>query len=122
MMKKFIGESIQPEFASSPALLKKPGAPVRFAWRGETIAVGEVLAEWHEYGRRGRAALNMTPAHAAAAVERGSRGVGRDYFKIRTAGGRIFTLYYDRAPKSVSDSLGEWFLLEEETDPEKRQP
>jgi hypothetical protein len=121
-MKRFIDELIQPEFASPLALLKKPGAPVRFQWRGETIAVAEVLAEWHEYGRRGRAALNMTPAHAQAALERGSRGVGRDYFKVRTGGGRVFILYYDRAPKSVSDSLGEWFLLEEEVNSEKDVP
>jgi hypothetical protein len=117
-MKRFYGEPIQPEFAAQPALLKKPGSPIRFRWRGETIVVVEILAEWHEYSRRGRAALNMTPAHAQAALERGSRGAGRDYFTLRSDGGRVFTVYYDRAPKSVSDSLGEWFLLEEEVNSE----
>jgi hypothetical protein len=118
-MKRFYGEPIQPEFALPPALLKKPGSPVRFQWRGETYLVTEVLSEWHEYSRHGRAALNMTPAHAQAALERGSRGAGRDYFSLRTDGGRVFTLYYDRAPKSVSDALGEWILLEEEVNPEE---
>jgi hypothetical protein len=117
-MKRFIGEPIQPEFGEPPPLLKKPGAPVRFRWRGEDFAVAEVLAEWHEYSRHGRAALNLTPAHAQAALERGSRGAGRDYFTLRSKDGRVFTLYYDRAPKSVSDSLGEWILLEEEVNSE----
>jgi len=117
-MKLFIGEPIQPEFSEQPPLLKKPGSPNRFRWRGETFEVSQVLSEWHEYSRHGRAALNMTPAHAQAAFERGSRGAGRDYFTLRTDGGRVFTLYYDRAPKSVSDSLGEWILLEEDLAPE----
>ncbi len=58
----------------------------------------------------------MTPAHARAALRRGSRGVGRDYYRVQTAAGRVFVLYYDRAPKNVDDSLGGWFLLEEEID------
>jgi hypothetical protein len=116
-MKRFIGETIRPEFDAQPSLLKKPGSPVRFHWRGEWFPVAEVLAEWHDYSRHGRSAMNMTPAHAQAALERGSRGAGRDYFTVRTGGGRVFTLYYDRAPKSVSDSLGEWILLDEELDP-----
>lgn len=118
-MKRFIGEPIQPEFNEQPSLLKKPGSPARFRWRGETFAVTKVLSEWHEYSRHGRAALNLTPAHAQAALERGSRGAGRDYFTLRTDAGRVFTLYYDRAPKSVSDSLGEWILLEEDLAPEE---
>ncbi len=118
-MKRFLGEPIQPEFDPPPQLSKKAGCPVRFRWRDEEFSVTELLAEWHSYGRRGRAALNMTPAHAQTALERGSRGVGRDYFTVRTGTGRVFTLYYDRAPKSVSDSLGEWVLLEEELNSEE---
>jgi hypothetical protein len=117
-MKRFIGEPILPEFNGQPRLSKKTGCPVRFRWRDEAFSVAEMLSEWHSYGRRGRAAINMTPAHAQAALERGSRGVGRDYFKVRTSGGRVFTIYYDRAPKSVEDSLGEWILLEEELAPQ----
>ena len=117
-MKRFLGESIQPEFEDPPSLLKKPGSPARFRWRGETFVVAEVMSEWHEYSRHSRAALNIAPAHAQAALERGSRGAGRDYFTLRTDGGRVFTVYYDRAPKSASDSLGEWILLEEDLVPE----
>ena len=73
----------------------------------------EMLAEWHDYSRRGRMADNMTPAHAQAASQRGSRGVGRDYFTVQTLGGRVFTMYYDRAPRTSSDHAGEWWLVSE---------
>jgi hypothetical protein len=111
--RRFIGESIQTEHSGQPLLAKKAGCPVAFTWRGEPFAVAEMLAEWHDYSRRGRMADNMTPAHAQAAARRGSRGVGRDYFTVRTVCGRTFTLYYDRAPRDSADKLGEWFLLEE---------
>jgi hypothetical protein len=113
-MRRFIGESIEPKFHGQPFLSKKAGCPSAFRWRGGEFAVRETLAEWHEYGRRGRMELNQTPAHAQAALRRGSLGVGRDYYKIRTEGGRVFTVYYDRAPRNAADRTGEWILLEEE--------
>jgi hypothetical protein len=113
-MRRFIGESIHVKFNGQQLLKKRAGCPVRFTWRGEEHAVAEMLSEWHRYERRGRAALNMSPAHAAAALSGGSRGVGRDYYKVRTEAGRVFTFYYDRGPKSADDSLGKWVLLEEE--------
>ena len=77
------------------------------------IEVVEMLREWHDYRRRGRMASNMRPAHAAVAEQRGSWGVGRDYFLVRTAGGRIFEIYYDRAPKNADRRKGAWFLYRE---------
>lgn len=112
--RRFIGEPIQPEFHGQPLLAKRTGCPVAFQWRGERFSVTELLAEWHDYTRRGRMTDNLTPAHAMAASRRGSRGVGRDYFTVRTEGGRIFTLYYDRAPKDSTDHSGEWFLFAED--------
>jgi hypothetical protein len=75
--------------------------------------VVEKLSEWHDFTRRGRMARNMRPAHAAAAAERGSLGVGRFYFRVRTNTSQIFDLYYDRAIKDVDDRLGHWFLYRE---------
>ncbi len=109
----FIGEPIQVEFDQPPLLEKKPGCPDRFVWREETYRVVELLSEWHDYGRRGRMAANMRPTHIATASRRGSWGVGRDYFRVRTGTGQIFDLYYDRAPKSVDDRKGGWFLYRE---------
>ena len=107
---KFIGEEIEVGFDQPPMLEKKPGCPDSFSWQGETLKIVEMLSERHDYGRRGRMAQNMQPAHAAVAAKRGSWGVGRDYFLVRIEDGRIFELYYDRAPKDVNRRKGAWFL------------
>jgi hypothetical protein len=109
----FIGEEIEVGFDRPPLLEKKPGCPDRFFWREKTFEIAEKLQEWHDYRRRGRMAQNMTPTHAAIAEQRGSWGVGRDYFRVRTDVGRIFELYYDRAPKDVDRRKGAWFLYQE---------
>ncbi|MGH2537953.1 MAG: DUF6504 family protein [Candidatus Promineifilaceae bacterium] len=110
---RFIGEPIEVEFDRPPALEKKPGCPDRFVWREERFEVEALLDEWHDYRRRGRMAQNMRPAHAAAAEQRGSWGVGRDFYRLRTAGGRVFELYYDRAPQGIDRRKGAWFLFRE---------
>lgn len=110
---RFIDEPIQVEFDQAPALEKKPPCPARFVWRGEVYHVVEKLSEWHDYRRRGRLARNMQPQHAAAAARRGSWGVGRDYYRVRTSGGRVFELYYDRAPKTADERKGGWILYRE---------
>jgi hypothetical protein len=74
-----------------------------------------MLSEWKDFSRRGRMARNMRPAHAEVAAGRGSLGVGRFYFRVRTNTGQVFDLYYDRQIKSVDDRLGHWFLYRELT-------
>ena len=110
---RFISEVISVQFDDAPALMKKPGAPDRFDWRERTFHVGEKLKEWHDYGRRGRMAHNMRPAHLRAARRRGSWGVGRDYYRVRTTCGRVFDIYYDRAPKTAGWRHGQWILCRE---------
>ena len=109
----FINEPIDVHFDQAPALEKKPGAPDGFAWRGQTYRILELLSEWHDYQRRGRMARNMQPQHASVASGRGSWGVGQDYYRVRTDDGRIFELYYDRAPKGSDQRKGAWFLYRE---------
>jgi hypothetical protein len=110
---RFIAEEIEVEYDRPPALEKKPGCPDGFIWLGERYVIAEVLREWHDYRRRGRMARNMQPAHAAVAKKRGSWGVGRDYYRVRTRKGQIFELYFDRAPKDVDRRKGAWFLFRE---------
>lgn len=110
---RFICEAVDVAFEEDPALTKRPGCADRFVWRGEMHQVAERLKEWHDYGRRGRMAHNMRAAHLEAARRRGSWGVGRDYFRVRTKEGRIFDLYYDRAPKGTGGRGGAWFLYRE---------
>jgi hypothetical protein len=110
---RFIEEPIQALFDQPPVLEKKPPCPNGFIWRGETYRILEMLAEWHDYDRHGRYARNMQPAHAAAASRKGSWGVGQFYFRVHIEDGRVFDLYYDRAPKDVDTRKGAWFLYRE---------
>lgn len=112
---RFIGEPVEVQFQDRSFPEKKPVCPDRFTWRGEAFRIVEQISEWHDYSRRGRMAYNMRPDHAAAAERQGSWGVGRDFFRVRTDSGRVFDLYYDRAPKSVEDRKGGWVLLREMT-------
>jgi hypothetical protein len=110
---RFIGESIEVHFDQSPTLGKKPGCPDAFVWRETRYRVVEMLSEWHDYRRRGRASRNMRPDHAALAAKRGSWGVGRDYFRVRVESGQVFELYFDRAPRDADRRQGGWFLFRE---------
>jgi len=109
----FIDEPIEVVFNELPMLEKSPNCPSAFVWRGVVWNVQEMLATWQDYRRRGRFARNMRPEHAATASRRGSWGVGRFYFQVRVENGRVFDLYYDRAPEGAGDRKGHWFLLGE---------
>lgn len=110
---RFISEPIEVGLAGQPTLRKRPGCPEQFVWRGDTYRIVERLSEWHDYRRRGRMASNMRPEHATRAERKGSWGVGRDYYRVRTHSGRFFDLYYDRAPKNARERMGSWFLHRE---------
>jgi hypothetical protein len=107
----FIGEPIEVIFDQPPALEKKPPCPNGFIWQGQTYRVATEIAEWVDFERRGKMAKNMQPEHAARASLKGSWGVGRFFFRVQVEGGRIFELYYDRAPQDVNRRKGTWFLL-----------
>lgn len=113
----FIDEPIEVYYRQQPALEKSPTCPDAFTWREQVYPIEEMLETWVDYTRRGRMARNMMPAHAATASRRGSWGVGRFHFRVRVVGGRIFQLYYDRAPESAGDRKGHWFLLGERHGP-----
>lgn len=121
----FIGELIEVVFDQPPIYEKKPPCPNGFVWQEQTYRISEELESWHDYARKGHLATNMRPGHAAAAEQRGSWGVGRFYFRVRVEGGRLFELYYDRAPrpaarrgakdttdtgKGSKERKGAWFL------------
>lgn len=110
---RFIGEEIQVHFDQVRLPLKKPGAPDRFTWGDKEILVTRVLSAWREYDRKGRMARNMRPENLRKAIKRGSWGVGRYYYRVEDTQGRVFDLYYDRAPSDSSDRLGHWFLWRE---------
>jgi Domain of unknown function (DUF6504) len=109
----FIGEEIKVLFDSPPVRQKTPHCPDGFTWQECRYRVIEKISEWHDFTRRGRMARNMRPSHAMVAAGRGSLGVGRFYFRVRTDTGRIFDIYYDREIKDVDDRLGHWFIYRE---------
>ena len=80
----FIDAPIEATFDSPPALEKTPPCPDGFSWEGRGYRVTEMLAQWTDFTRRGRMARNMQPQHAAVASGRGSLGVGRFFFRVRT--------------------------------------
>jgi hypothetical protein len=114
---RFISTEVSVSFTEPPALEKRPPCPEAFAWDGTRHHVAAVLSEWHDYSRRGRMAHNMRDTHLATARRRGSWGVGRHYFRVLTEEGRIFDLYYDRAPGSIDaegeSRKGSWTLFRE---------
>ena len=110
---RFIGEPITVAFDTPPLFSKRPSCPDRFTWRNELYVVVTLLEERVDYRRRGRMAQNMRPEHLARAAQKGSWGVGRFYFMVEVENGRLFEIYYDRAPKNADDRQGNWFLTRE---------
>ncbi len=110
---RFIDEPVEVGYDRPPLLEKKPDCPDQFTWQGEVYRVEELLAEWKDFKRRGRMARNMSSEHAERASVGGSWGVGRFFFRVRVIGGRIFDLYYDRAPGTADDRKGKWVLFGE---------
>lgn len=109
----FYTEPIQPVFDTPPTYQKTPPCPNGFIWRDQTFRIINLRSQWVDYARRGRMAKNMQPAHAAVASRRGSWGVGRFSFEVEVEGGRVFVIYYDRAPKDAFDRIGSWFVFGE---------
>ncbi|NIS80413.1 MAG: hypothetical protein GTO14_09455 [Anaerolineales bacterium] len=110
---RFIDVEIEVTFDLPPVMTKKPDAPNAFYWGDEQFRVVEVLSMWFDYRRRGDTARNMAEHNLRVAERRGSWGVGRFYFRVRTEGDRIFDLYFDRAPKKAADRKGHWYLWRE---------
>jgi len=109
----FVSEPIEVSFGERRGFEKRPACPVSFVWRGETHTITRLLSEWQDHARRGKAAHNMRPSHLETAAKRGSWGVGRQYFRVRTGSGRTFEIYYDRAPKDTARRKGGWYLFRE---------
>ena len=109
----FIDAPIDVEFDRPPVMEKTPTCPDGFRWQKWSFRVVEMLAEWSDFTRHGKMARNMRPSHAEVASTRGSWGVGRFFFRVRTDTGQVFDLYYDRAPKDANRRKGAWFLYQE---------
>jgi hypothetical protein len=115
---EFYAEEIEVRFDQEPVLEKRPGPPAAFTWRGREYVVVELLKEWHDYRKRGKTRSFYEKERGSYWVKsgqrRGSWGVGRDYYRVRTATGEIFDIYYDRSPKGQARK-GQWILSRRQT-------
>ena len=111
--KRFISEPITVSFINEPQFIKKPPCPDGFTWKNEVLSIKSCLAEWKDFSRQDRMAKNMQPQHVEIASKKGSWGVGKFYFDVQVQDGRLFRIYYDRAPKDALDRRGQWMLLAE---------
>ncbi len=105
-------EPITVEFEKEPLLEKKTGPPDRVVWRGKLYTIISVENEWHNYDKCGKTEkfYNQKRGNALKMKSRkGSWGVGKDYYKVKTDTGEVFVIYYDRQPKKVKK--GQWILL-----------
>ena len=106
----FINEEITVYHEIAPVYKRTPTPPDGFKWREESYQITEVMLEWKDFDRRGKNAHNMRPSSLLKAASRGSRGVGRFYFRVMTDQNRIFQLYFDRANWDNEDQTGSWIL------------
>ena len=110
---EFFVDEIEVRFDREPTLEKRPGPPSAFTWRGREYVIVELLKEWHDYRKRGKTKTFYEKERGSYWVKssqrRGSWGVGRDCYRVRTASGEVFDIYYDRAPKGP-DKAGQWIL------------
>ncbi len=111
-MADFYSEEIEVHFDREPLIEKKPGLPSRFTWRGQEYIIVELVKEWHDYRLRGNPKCRYEKERGSywvrSSQKRGSWGVGRDYYRVRTQTGGVFDIYYDRAP--IKGRKGGWVL------------
>ena len=94
-------------------LQKNRNVPIHYFWRDRSYRVKEIISEWHDFSRKGKYSRNMKDAHLERANIKGSLGVGRFYFRVRTDENRIFEIYYDRSIKNTFETSGFWVLFQE---------
>ena len=109
----YIGEIITVGFDIPLLSTKKPDCPDDFSWRDKIFSITEILSEWQDFTRKGKYSRNMKDAHLKRASIKGSLGVGRFYFRVRTDESRVFDIYYDRSIKNTLKTGGFWVLFQE---------
>ena len=110
-MKHFVCEEITAFFEKDFFLEKNPPCPCLIIWQEDKIRIQDLISSWNDFTRKGKQAKNMRLTHLERASIKGSWGVGRQYFKVKDENERILVIYFDRAPKNVTDKKGRWVLL-----------
>ena len=109
----FIDEKIEVGFNIPPLYSKEPPCPDTFVWRKKQFHISALLIAWCDFERHRRMERNMQPENASRARLKGSWGVGRFHFQVKTKEERQFEIYFDRSPSNAGDRNGHWILLAE---------
>lgn len=96
MERRFFGQLIEVERDDESR------APVAFSFREERHEVAEILTSWQDYGfpNDGRKHKWIQRRH-------------RNYYRIRTAEGRRFEIYYDRGVSMDNPKYMRWYVTRE---------
>jgi hypothetical protein len=101
---EFVSEQIKPDPGTGDAAAMargQPGLPSGFTWRDRHFAVRELLESWKQ--------SEPCDHHS------GERYYRKHYFRIRTDGGEIMTLYALRHVKRGENPRSRWWLHTIET-------
>jgi len=92
---RFYGERIEVE------TLNRSFYPSAFVWRGQRYVINKIIHSWPDSGY-----AKSTPNKRDWRLRH-----HRNYFVVRTDGGRVFKIYHDRGVKKGSPRV--WILSEE---------
>ncbi len=95
---RFISEAIKPVAATVDTramAIGAPGLPQQFTWRGETLAIASVDANWRESG----------PCRHGS----GETYAKKHWFEVTTTSGAIAKLYFERSLRGAK-RLERWWL------------
>jgi len=100
-----VSEPLQPLFSGAGVesgenefqAVGEPMLPERFVWRGEELAIAEVIERWKEYSRPG-----------AAMPERYLR---KHWYRIRTVAGQEMKIYFERQARSKAGAKQRWWVF-----------
>ena len=94
-MKRFVSESIEPAMPAG-AVGGEPQLPPAFTWRGEQLAVGNIINTWR-----------------STKEDRGDVYLKRHWFEFEMPDGRRAVVYFDRAARAGKPH---WWLYTLEDD------
>ncbi len=83
---RFVGAQLTPAatyVASVPVVVGEPPLPRSFRWRSSDLPVLEVVASWR-----------------STKTDRGDAYLAKQWYEIRTAGGRSAIVYFDRKARA----------------------
>lgn len=103
---RFVSEALAPvagTFDTGLMAAGGPGLPRAFVWRGKTLEIAAVVRTWQETG----------PCHHGSPEVY----VRKHWFEVRTRGGNVLRLYFDRQPRG-GRGAARWWLFSIDRSPD----